>query len=51
MGFLVLKAAVVVERLPKPRPGKILRRSMRRLADSEDYTTPATIDDQSSCTK
>jgi propionyl-CoA synthetase len=39
------KAAVVVERLPKTRSGKILRGTMRRIADGEDYTTPATIDD------
>jgi propionyl-CoA synthetase len=39
------KTAVVVERLPKTRSGKILRGTMRRIADGEDYTTPATIDD------
>jgi propionyl-CoA synthetase len=39
------KKAVVVERLPKTRSGKILRGTMRRIADSEGYTTPATIDD------
>ena len=39
------KTAVVVARLPKTRSGKILRGTMRRIADSEDYTTPATIDD------
>jgi propionyl-CoA synthetase len=39
------KAAVVVERLPKTRSGKILRGTMRRIADGEEYTTPATIDD------
>ena len=39
------KTAVVVERLPKTRSGKILRGTMRRIADSEHYTTPATIDD------
>jgi propionyl-CoA synthetase len=39
------KTAVVVERLPKTRSGKILRGTMRRIADSEPYTTPATIDD------
>ena len=39
------KTAVVVERLPKTRSGKILRGTMRRIADSEDFTTPATIDD------
>jgi propionyl-CoA synthetase len=39
------KAAVVVERLPKTRSGKILRGTMRRIADGDEYTTPATIDD------
>jgi propionyl-CoA synthetase len=39
------KTAVVVERLPKTRSGKILRGTMRRIADGEDYTAPATIDD------
>jgi propionyl-CoA synthetase len=39
------KTAAVVERLPKTRSGKILRGTMRRIADGEDYTAPATIDD------
>ena len=39
------KRAVVVDRLPKTRSGKILRGTMRRIADAEGYTTPATIDD------
>jgi propionyl-CoA synthetase len=39
------KTAVVVQRLPKTRSGKILRGTMRRIADSEDYKMPATIDD------
>ena len=39
------KTAMVVERLPKTRSGKILRGTMRRIADGEEYTTPATIDD------
>jgi propionyl-CoA synthetase len=39
------KTAVVVDRLPKTRSGKILRGTMRRIADGDDYTTPATIDD------
>jgi propionyl-CoA synthetase len=41
------KTAVVVDRLPKTRSGKILRGTMRRIADGERYTTPATIDDPS----
>jgi propionyl-CoA synthetase len=39
------KTAIVVERLPKTRSGKVLRGTMRRIADGEEYTTPATIDD------
>jgi propionyl-CoA synthetase len=39
------KSAVIVERLPKTRSGKILRSTMRRIADGEEYTTPPTIDD------
>jgi AMP-binding enzyme C-terminal domain len=39
------KTAVVVERLPKTRSGKILRGTMRRIADGEEYSTPATIDE------
>ncbi len=39
------KTAVVVERLPKTRSGKILRGTMRRIADGDEYSTPATIDD------
>ncbi|MCH7942377.1 MAG: propionyl-CoA synthetase [Proteobacteria bacterium] len=39
------KIAVVVARLPKTRSGKILRGTMAKIADSEDYRLPATIDD------
>jgi propionyl-CoA synthetase len=39
------KDAVVVQRLPKTRSGKILRATMRDIADGEDYRMPATIDD------
>jgi propionyl-CoA synthetase len=39
------KTATVVDRLPKTRSGKILRATMRKIADGERYTTPATIDD------
>jgi propionyl-CoA synthetase len=39
------KTAVVVPRLPKTRSGKILRGTMRRIADGEEYTVPATIDE------
>jgi propionyl-CoA synthetase len=39
------KTAVVVARLPKTRSGKILRGTMRRIADNEEYRMPATIED------
>jgi len=39
------KKAVVVSRLPKTRSGKILRGTMRKIADSEEYRVPATIED------
>jgi propionyl-CoA synthetase len=39
------KNAVVVQRLPKTRSGKILRGTMRRIADGQEYKMPATIDD------
>jgi propionyl-CoA synthetase len=39
------KTAGVVERLPKTRSGKILRGTMRRIADGETFRVPATIDD------
>src|ERR1700676_291748 len=39
------KTALVVERLPKTRSGKILRQTMRKIADGEEYKMPATIDD------
>lgn len=39
------KTAAVVTRLPKTRSGKILRGTMQKIADGEDYKVPATIDD------
>ena len=39
------KSATVVQRLPKTRSGKILRGTMQKIADSEAYRQPATIDD------
>ncbi len=39
------KRAVVVERLPKTRSGKVLRSTMQKIADHQDYIAPATIDD------
>lgn len=39
------KKVVVVDRLPKTRSGKILRGTMKKIADGESYKMPATIDD------
>jgi propionyl-CoA synthetase len=39
------KTATVVQRLPKTRSGKILRGTIKRIADGAPYTAPATIDD------
>lgn len=39
------KKAVIVDRLPKTRSGKVLRGTMRKIADGEEYSVPSTIDD------
>ncbi|MDP2125012.1 MAG: propionyl-CoA synthetase [Parvibaculum sp.] len=39
------KTAIIVQRLPKTRSGKVLRGTMRKIADGEKWDTPATIDD------
>ncbi len=39
------KKVTVVERLPKTRSGKILRGTMKSIADGKEYKMPATIDD------
>ena len=39
------KVVIVIKRLPKTRSGKILRGTIRKIADNEDYKMPATIDD------
>lgn len=39
------KTAVVVDRLPKTRSGKILRGTMQKIANTEEYKMPATIED------
>ena len=39
------KTAICVKRLPKTRSGKILRGTMQKIADREDWKMPATIDD------
>ena len=39
------KIAITVARLPKTRSGKILRGTIKRIADGDPWTMPATIDD------
>ncbi|OMH36911.1 acetate--CoA ligase [Tersicoccus sp. Bi-70] len=39
------RTAVIVDALPKTRSGKILRKTMRQMADGEDYAVPSTIED------
>ena len=39
------RESCVVKRLPKTRSGKILRATMRKIADGDPYTAPSTIDD------
>jgi len=41
------KKVAIVDRLPKTRSGKILRGTMKKIADGESYKMPATIDDPS----
>jgi propionyl-CoA synthetase len=40
-----LRTVITVKRLPKTRSGKILRQTMRKIADREEWKMPATIDD------
>ena len=39
------KLGLIVDRLPKTRSGKILRATMVKIADSQEFKLPATIDD------
>jgi propionyl-CoA synthetase len=39
------KTAAVVKRLPKTRSGKILRGTVKKIADGVEYRVPPTIDD------
>ncbi|WP_288981209.1 acetate--CoA ligase [uncultured Flavobacterium sp.] len=41
-----LRDVVLVQRLPKTRSGKILRKMMRSIADGESFQVPSTIDDE-----
>ncbi len=46
-----LKQTLIVQRLPKTRSGKILRKLLRQIADGQDYIVPSTIDDPASLTE
>ena len=39
------KQALIVQRLPKTRSGKILRKTLRAIVDGDDYVLPSTIED------
>jgi propionyl-CoA synthetase len=41
-----LRDVVIVQRLPKTRSGKILRKLMRSIADGGSFQIPSTIDDE-----
>src|SRR5256884_1303552 len=43
-----VRSGVVVQRLPKTRSGKILRGTVKKIADASEYRVPATIDDPAS---
>jgi propionyl-CoA synthetase len=45
------KEALVVHRLPKTRSGKVLRGTMRKIADHKEYVAPSTIDDPTTLTE
>jgi propionyl-CoA synthetase len=42
---VAFKLAITVARLPKTRSGKILRGTIEKIADGDDWQMPATIDD------
>ena len=39
------KDVVILQRLPKTRSGKVLRKTMRQIVDGDSYTVPPTIED------
>lgn len=43
-----LKQTLIVERLPKTRSGKILRKLLRQIAENQEFVIPSTIDDPAS---
>ena len=45
LNYLANSMGIVVKRLPKTRSGKIVRGTMKKIADGQKYAIPATIDD------
>jgi len=45
------KSSVIVKRLPKTRSGKIVRGTIKKIAEGTPYTVPATIDDPATLTE
>jgi len=45
------KSSVIVKRLPKTRSGKIVRGTIKKIAEGSPYTVPATIDDPATLTE
>ena len=45
------KQSVIVKRLPKTRSGKIVRGTIKKIAEGSSYTVPATIDDPATLTE
>jgi len=44
--FSALGGGLIVQRLPKTRSGKILRATLKKLANKMEYKVPATIEDE-----
>ena len=43
--FAKLRGVIIVDRLPKTRSGKIVRATIRKIVNKQEYTVPATIED------
>ena len=43
--FAKLEGVAFVDRLPKTRSGKVIRHTIRKILNKEEWTVPATIDD------
>ena len=45
--FAKLRGVIIVHRLPNTRSGKIVRATIRKIANKQEYSVPATIEDPS----